>query len=108
MAVKRTRAGFTSRAIVLCTMHGRHQTGAGSLDSHLLEQLITPTRQEHLLDPRAIHQVERRLRGLGIPPRSVPEMAEWLRRLGDLSPADLEGPMPVFWNNWKRTGVRCG
>jgi ATP-dependent Lhr-like helicase len=62
----------------------------------LLEQLTAPQKQEHLLDPRAIHQVERRLRGLGQPPRSVAEMAEWLRHLGDLTPAELEGPMAGF------------
>jgi ATP-dependent Lhr-like helicase len=67
-----------------------------NLDRQLLEQLIAPDRQAHLLDPRAIHQVERRLRGLGQPPRSVTEMAEWLRRLGDLAPGELEGPMAGF------------
>ena len=36
--------------------------GAGTLDRRLLEQLVAPERQAHLLDPRAIHQVERRLR----------------------------------------------
>ncbi len=56
-----------------------------ALDKRLLEQLVAPERQAHLLDPRAIHQVERRLRGLGQPPRSATEAAEWLRRLGDLS-----------------------
>jgi len=69
---------------------------AGRLDQELLEQLVAPERQGHLLDPRAIHQVERRLRGLGQPPRSATEMAEWLRRLGDLTPAELEGPMAGF------------
>ena len=57
---------------------------------------MAPDRHAHLLDPRAVHQVERRLRGLGQPPRSATEMAEWLRRLGDLAPSDLEGPMAVF------------
>jgi ATP-dependent Lhr-like helicase len=66
------------------------------LDRQLLEQLTAPERQAHLLDPRAIHQVERRLRGLGQPPRSVTEMAEWLRRLGDLTSGELEGPMAGF------------
>jgi ATP-dependent Lhr-like helicase len=66
------------------------------LDRQLLEQLIAPDRQEHLLDPRALHQVERRLRGVGQPPRTVTEMAEWLRRLGDLTPDELEGPMAGF------------
>src|SRR5262249_39790387 len=39
---------------------------------------------------------ERRLRGLGQPPRTATEMAEWLRRLGDLTEAELEGPMAGF------------
>jgi ATP-dependent Lhr-like helicase len=69
---------------------------AGPLDRDLLHQLISPESQEHLLDPRAVHQVERRLRGLGQPPRSPAEMAEWLRRLGDLAPDELEGPMAGF------------
>jgi ATP-dependent Lhr-like helicase len=67
-----------------------------ALDQQLLEQLIAPKRNGHLLDSRAIHQVERRLRGLGQPPRTSAEMAEWLRRLGDLAPAVLEGPMAGF------------
>jgi ATP-dependent Lhr-like helicase len=66
------------------------------LDRQLLEQLVAPERQGHLLDPRAVHQVERRLRGLGMPPRTPTEMAEWLRRLGDLTDAELEGPMAGF------------
>jgi ATP-dependent Lhr-like helicase len=66
------------------------------LDRQLLEQLVTPDRHGHLLAPRAVQQVERRLRGLGQPPRTVTEMAEWLRRLGDLTPGELEGPMESF------------
>lgn len=69
---------------------------APRLDRDLLHQLLTPQGQDHLLDPRAVHQVERRLRGVGLPPRSPAEMAEWLRRLGDLSDAELEGPMAGF------------
>ena len=72
--------------------------------SDLLEQLVSPERQAHLLDPRAVHQVERRLRGLGQPPRSATEMAEWLRRLGDLSPAELEGPMAAFLQELEADG----
>jgi ATP-dependent Lhr-like helicase len=70
--------------------------GAGALDRQLLEQLVAPQRQGHLLDPRAVTQVERRLRGIGRPPRSAAEMAEWLRRLGDLAAAELEGPMAAL------------
>jgi ATP-dependent Lhr-like helicase len=66
------------------------------LDGHLLDQLVAPEKHAHLVDPRAVHQVEKRLRGLGQPPRTVAEMAEWLRRLGDLSPGEREGPMAAF------------
>jgi ATP-dependent Lhr-like helicase len=77
---------------------------AAPLDQHLLDQLIAPDRHGHLIDPRAVHQVERRLRGLGRPPRTSAEMAEWLRRLGDLAPADLEGPMASFLEELERDG----
>jgi ATP-dependent Lhr-like helicase len=66
---------------------------APNLDRHLLDQLVAPESHPHLIDPRAVHQVDRRLRGLGHPPRTATEMAEWLRRLGDLAPGDLEGVM---------------
>src|SRR5437763_1180015 len=88
-----------SWATALCSPCASARTPPGrpaALDRQLLEQLLTPDRQGHLLDPRAVHQVERRLRGLGQPPRTVTEMAEWLRRLGDLSPGDLAGPMAGF------------
>ncbi len=67
-----------------------------TLDRQLLEQLINPDRPGPLVDRRAVDQVEHRLRGLGRPPRSPTELAEWLRRLGDLSPSDLQGPMAAF------------
>jgi ATP-dependent Lhr-like helicase len=70
--------------------------GAATLDRRLLEQLVSPEKQAHLLDPRAVHQVERRLRNIGAPPRSVNEAAEWLRRLGDVTAAELEGPTAAF------------
>jgi ATP-dependent Lhr-like helicase len=82
-------------------------SGRASLDTQLLNQLVAPGKQNHLLDPRAVHQVERRLRGLGQPPRSAAEMAEWLRRLGDLGPADLEGPMAEFLEELERDGRAC-
>jgi ATP-dependent Lhr-like helicase len=74
------------------------------LDGQLLDQLVAPERHAHLLDPRAVHQVERRLRGLGQPPRSATEMAEWLRRLGDLAPSELEGPMAAFLEELEADG----
>jgi ATP-dependent Lhr-like helicase len=77
---------------------------ATPLDRQLLDQLVGPARQGHLLDPRAVHQVERRLRGLGQPPRTSTEMAEWLRRLGDLAPCELEGPMAAFLEELEADG----
>jgi ATP-dependent Lhr-like helicase len=75
-----------------------------ALDGRLLGQLVAPDAQGHLLDPRAVHQVERRLRGLGQPPRTAAEMAEWLRRLGDVSAGDLEGPMAAFLEELETDG----
>jgi ATP-dependent Lhr-like helicase len=77
---------------------------APALDQQLLQQLIAPEGQRHLLDPRAVTQVERRLHGLGHPPRSATEMAEWLRRLGDVAPSELEGPMAAFLEELERDG----
>src|SRR5262249_26764262 len=77
---------------------------SAALDRQLLEQLVSPERQGHLLDPRAVHQVERRLRGVGLPPRSAAEMAEWLRRLGDLAAAHLEGPMAAVLSELEADG----
>jgi ATP-dependent Lhr-like helicase len=80
------------------------RTGAPLLDRQLLEQLVTPGKQGHLLDARAVYQVERRLRGIGQPPRTSAEMAEWLRRLGDLSANELEGPMQQFLEQLESDG----
>src|SRR5207245_2494041 len=44
------------------------------------------------------------LRGLGQPPRSGAEMAEWLRRLGDLTAGELEGPMTAFLEELENQG----
>jgi len=74
------------------------------LHQELLDQIVAPGQYAHLLDPRAVLQVERRLRGLGQPPRTATEMAEWLRRLGDLAPSDLEGPMAAFLGELEADG----
>ncbi len=78
--------------------------GFAHLDTRLLEQLVAPQDQGHLIDARAIHQVERRLRSVGMPPRSPAETAEWLRRLGDLAPSDLEGPTAGFLRELEAEG----
>ena len=51
---------------------------------------------DSLIDPGAVARVDARLRGIGHPPRTVDEMAEHLRQLGDLSPSELDGPMAGF------------
>ncbi len=51
---------------------------------------------DSLLEPSAIGRVEARLRGSGHPPRTLDEMAEALRTLGDLTPSELAGPMLGF------------
>ncbi len=69
---------------------------AANLDQELLDQLLGHSGQPVRLEAAAILSIERRLRGNGMPPRTPQEMAEWLRRLGDLTDSDLEGPMAGF------------
>ena len=57
---------------------------------------VDPGLLDSLLEPSAIGRVEARLRGSGHPPRTLDEMAEALRTLGDLTPSELVGPMLGF------------
>jgi ATP-dependent Lhr-like helicase len=66
------------------------------VDDALLDPLLDPATYALWLEPDAVGRVEGRLRGVGHPPRTVEEMAEWLRRLGDLAPSELGGPMLGF------------
>ncbi|MGL4552944.1 MAG: DEAD/DEAH box helicase [Gemmataceae bacterium] len=75
-----------------------------NVDRDLLDQILTPESREHLLDPRAVTQVDRRLRGVGLPPRTPAEMAEWLRRLGDVADDELEGPMEALLGELLKDG----
>ncbi|HZZ80603.1 MAG TPA: DEAD/DEAH box helicase [Gemmataceae bacterium] len=76
----------------------------GPLDQGLVDQLIG--RAGPLpLEPRAVQQLDRRLRNVGLPPRSKAETAEWLRRLGDASPRELEGPVQGFLAELEQEGV---
>jgi ATP-dependent Lhr-like helicase len=77
--------------------------GAPALDSALLDQLLGAGK-EPLIHPQAVMHVESRLRGVGKPPRSATEMAEWLRRLGDLTIDELHGPMAGFLAELERDG----
>jgi ATP-dependent Lhr-like helicase len=102
-------AGGLLFAFTAASMYESDQTeasghGTTGLDRTLLEQLVTPEKHEHLLDPRAVTQVERRLRGQGHPPRCATELAELLRRLGDLTPAELEGPATAFMQELQADG----
>ena len=75
---------------------GDRPSGRSAVDDGLLDPLLDPATHAHWLDPQAIGRVEGRLRGIGRPPRSADEMAETLRRLGDLAPSELAGPMLGF------------
>jgi ATP-dependent helicase Lhr and Lhr-like helicase len=80
-------------------------TSSAPLDPALLDQLIGHDGTHLPLDPRAVQQLDRRLRRLGQPPRSKPEMAEWLRQLGDASAGELEGPMLYYLSELTQEGV---
>lgn len=76
--------------------------GRGDVTDGMLDPLLDTSAGSSYapwLDPEAVGRVEGRLRGVGRPPRTVDEMAEWLRLLGDLAPSDLSGPMPGFLND---------
>ncbi len=56
------------------------------------------------LDPQAIGRVDSRLRQSSRPPRTAEEMAEYLRLLGDLTGAEVVGPMASFLYELERAG----
>ena len=70
----------------------------------MLDPLLDPGSYARWLDPDAVGRVEGRLRGVGRPPRTVDEMAEWLRHLGDLAPSELCGPMSGFLHELREQG----
>ncbi len=51
---------------------------------------------DSLIDPGAIARVDARLRGVGMAPRTVDEMAERLRTLGDVAESEVDGSMAAF------------
>lgn len=73
-----------------------HVRAGVAVDDALLDPLLDSSNYALWLDPSAIGRVEGRLRGVGHPPRTVDEMAEWIRRLGDLTESELSGPMLGF------------
>ncbi|MFO0960345.1 MAG: DEAD/DEAH box helicase [Isosphaeraceae bacterium] len=65
---------------------GPHPAGLGG---DLIDRLQGPEDSARWMDAEAIAAVERRLRGHGLSPRTVAEMAEELRRLGDLDESEI-------------------
>jgi ATP-dependent Lhr-like helicase len=63
------------------------RTSSGADVSTLLDSLI---------EPGAIARVDARLRGVGMAPRTVDEMAERLRMLGDVAESEVDGSMGIF------------
>ena len=59
---------------------------------------------DSLIDPGAVARVDARLRGVGLPPRTVDEMAEQLRQVGDLALGELDGPMAQFLDDLRVQG----
>jgi ATP-dependent helicase Lhr and Lhr-like helicase len=83
----------------------RDRKSIGSVvDVDLLEPLLRGENLDKWLDREAIGRVENRLRHLGRPPRTVEEMAERLRLLGDLTPSEISGPMDTFLAELKALG----
>ncbi len=76
------------------------------VDEDLLGPLLRDgiARDPGWLDPQAIGRVDTRLRQTSRPPRTAEEMAEHLRRLGDLTDAEIAGPMPSFLAELQQSG----
>ena len=68
------------------------------------DDLLDPLLATRWLDPAAVGRVESRIRGVGKPPRTAEEMAETLRRLGDLTETELAGPMLGFLTQLQTEG----
>ncbi len=73
-------------------------------NEEMLAPLLRGAAPADWLDAQAVGRVENRLRHHGMPPRSVEEMAERLRLLGDMSPSELSGPMAAFLGELEESG----
>lgn len=76
------------------------------VDRNLLDQLLSgPSREkQEELAPGAIRQLEKRIRGLGLAPRTEAEMAEALLRVGDLSEEETQPEMIPFLKSLLQKG----
>jgi ATP-dependent Lhr-like helicase len=80
------------------------RAGVPRLDESLLESVLKPGEFGIELDRNAVGRLDRRLRGVGRPPRTPEEMAGALVRLGDLYTHELEGPMLGFLEQLEAQG----
>ncbi|ODU00310.1 MAG: hypothetical protein ABS79_03595, partial [Planctomycetes bacterium SCN 63-9] len=81
-----------------------------AIDTSLLDRLLVDGGSEQLLDPRAVGQVDTYLRGDALRPRSSEEMAEILRRMGDLLFEEVNDSMIDFLADLEAEGraIRIG
>lgn len=83
---------------------GDRPSGPSAVSADLLDPLLEGAAPSHWLEPGAIGRVEGRLRGTGRPPRSAEEMAESLRRFGDITQSEVAGPMLAFLTELEAAG----
>ena len=84
---------------------GRHSNAARRRSIRRWSINLSVMRDDRCRSIRAVQQVDRRLRGVGHPPRSKAETAEWLRHLGDVAPREVEGAVSDFLGELERDGV---
>ncbi len=78
--------------------------GGSTIDEVLLASLLQNGDLRERILPQAIGRVENRLRNQGRQPRTADEMAEHLRVVGDLSPAEISGGMPTLLEELRNAG----
>ena len=75
------------------------------LDRQLLDEVLPGSAPVSAIDPRAVAQVERRLRRQGMSPRTAPEMLDFLGKVGDLLEVELEGGMAGMLEHLRNQGT---
>ena len=82
------------------------QPTSSVVDEELLDSLLRDHDhdQSDLLDPQAIGRVDNRLRGLSRLPRTPEELAEHMRRIGDMTSSEIIGPMANLLGELHATG----
>jgi ATP-dependent Lhr-like helicase len=72
------------------------------VDDDLLSTLLQGGNLRERIDPKAVGRLENRLRGSAHLPRTTDEMAEYLRRYGDLSPPEIADDMLALLEELQR------